>query len=183
MKKRCTLCGRHKNTADFNRNSSRKDGLQNFCRRCGKRRAKGYYKAHSSRMKEQIAEAKRRRIEANQDYAYAYLISHPCIACGEADPLVLDFDHVRGKKVGNVSVLVRMRGLKAVQNEIQKCDVRCANCHRRKTAVQNGSWLLKRVDSTTGVQQTLNLLVGGSNPPRPTKAQRSASVGRTGLDR
>ena len=35
---------------------------------------------------------------------------------------------------------IRAWGLKA---ELEKCDVRCANCHRRKTAIESGSWRTK----------------------------------------
>jgi len=51
--------------------------------------------------------------------------------------MVLEFDHVRGTKSGNISEM--MRGgfsWKRVLEEIEKCEIRCANCHRRKTAVQ-----------------------------------------------
>ncbi len=63
-----------------------------------------------------------------------YKTCHPCVDCGEADPIVLEFDHVRGEKVANVGTMVGVgRAVQAVLDEIAKCDVRCANCHRRKT--------------------------------------------------
>jgi hypothetical protein len=54
--------------------------------------------------------------------------------------MVLEFDHVRGDKLNSVSVLAYSLGasLKRIQTEIDKCEVRCANCHRRKTARQFG---------------------------------------------
>ena len=54
-----------------------------------------------------------------------------CIDCGENNPVVLDFDHVRGEKFRCVSDMARQSyGLKTIQAEIEKCEVRCANCHR-----------------------------------------------------
>jgi hypothetical protein len=74
-----------------------------------------------------------RRMELVQRCVIGYLLSHPCIDCGEDDPVVLDFDHVRGEKKYNIAQMVRSLTLPIVLEEIAKCDVRCANCHRRKT--------------------------------------------------
>jgi len=68
-------------------------------------------------------------------YSYEYLKSHACVDCGEVDPEVLTFDHVRGKKTDNVSRMVsKGMSIKKIAAEISKCDVRCFNCHARKTA-------------------------------------------------
>jgi hypothetical protein len=58
------------------------------------------------------------------------------VDCGEADPVVLDFDHIEDK-IDNVSSIMSY-GLETIKEEIAKCEVRCANCHRRKTAKQFG---------------------------------------------
>ena len=52
---------------------------------------------------------------------------------GESDWVVLEFDHVNGKKINNIANMVQ-RGwaLETIKNEISKCEVRCANCHRRR---------------------------------------------------
>lgn len=70
---------------------------------------------------------------------HEYLLGHPCTDCGEADPVVLDFDHVVGDKIDSISDMVR-RGFSwvAIAEEIEKCEVRCSNCHRRRTAIQMG---------------------------------------------
>lgn len=68
-----------------------------------------------------------------------YLSTHPCVDCGEKDILVLDFDHVRGEKKFGIGNAVRLGySLSVIELEIVKCEVRCANCHRRKTARQLG---------------------------------------------
>ncbi len=67
-----------------------------------------------------------------------YLADNPCADCGLGDPRVLEFDHrERGGKVQSVTWMAH-RGLawERIQVEIAKCDVRCANCHRRRTAQQ-----------------------------------------------
>ena len=68
-----------------------------------------------------------------------YLKVNPCVDCGEADPIILEFDHVAGKDF-NISDATRKGvSIKKLKDEIAKCEVRCANCHRKKTYERNGS--------------------------------------------
>jgi hypothetical protein len=74
----------------------------------------------------------------NKQYVEDYLKTHPCVDCGETDIIVLDFDHVRGTKRKDVSFMAASGySLKAIQEEINKCDVVCSNDHRRRTAKRN----------------------------------------------
>jgi hypothetical protein len=86
-----------------------------------------------------------RQKERIRDFLWSYLETHSCADCGENDPIVLQFDHVRGEKKFAVSQAVEKKlGLDRVQSEIDKCEVRCANCHVRKTAKERGYWKDKR---------------------------------------
>ena len=58
-------------------------------------------------------------------------MEHPCDGCGETDPVVLDFHHVKGQKLFCVSQFVDCSD-KRLWDEIAKCIVLCANCHRRR---------------------------------------------------
>ena len=59
----------------------------------------------------------------------------PCMDCGGSYPYyVMDFDHVRGEKKFNLSIAAqKIYSLKKIQDEISKCEVVCANCHRERT--------------------------------------------------
>ena len=59
----------------------------------------------------------------------------PCADCGLTFPAVcMDFDHVRGDKVDNVSYLVSgHRRWEIIETEIAKCEIVCSNCHRVRT--------------------------------------------------
>jgi hypothetical protein len=57
--------------------------------------------------------------------------------CGETDPIVLEFDHLRDKKF-NIGKAWRGHEWQSVLDEIAKCEVVCANCHRRRTACRGG---------------------------------------------
>ena len=78
-----------------------------------------------------------RRRHRSRSHLMAYLLKHPCALCGEADPVVLDFDHLRDK-VWEVTNLARYGGWSRLLAEIEKCRVLCANCHRRQTALRAG---------------------------------------------
>lgn len=67
-----------------------------------------------------------------------YLLAHPCVDCRESDIRCLEFDHRDpSTKVCAVSKMISdQRAWPDILAEIEKCDVRCANCHRRRTAEQ-----------------------------------------------
>jgi hypothetical protein len=122
--------------ADFNRSSKSKDGYQPQCRAC----SKAHYQANRSRYIAQIKVTNAARSQRAYRMLWGYLLEHPCVDCRENDPLVLDFDHVRGIKIGNVkSMAADGRPLAVIKAEIAKCEIRCANCHRRKTS-REASW-------------------------------------------
>ena len=62
----------------------------------------------------------------------------------ESDIRVLEFDHVRGEKSGNISEMIASgHSIARLQTEIEKCDVVCANCHRIRTG-DRGGWFRNR---------------------------------------
>jgi len=66
-----------------------------------------------------------------KEIVFGYLLEHPCVDCRLSDIRVLEFDHLRDKKfcIGSM----REHSVDSIINEIAKCEVRCANCHRIKT--------------------------------------------------
>lgn len=82
--------------------------------------------------------------EDKRRYIYDFLSDNPCVDCGEIDPTVLSFDHVRGDKIDSVSRMVSSnRRIELIKDEMAKCEIRCHNCHARKTARDRGwyAWL------------------------------------------
>lgn len=58
----------------------------------------------------------------------------PCKDCGQKFPTYcMDFDHVRGEKKDNIANMKSNRTFKRIQEEIEKCDLVCAICHRIRT--------------------------------------------------
>lgn len=79
-------------------------------------------------------------IRRNLRFVYATLVASGCVDCGTRDPRVLEFDHV-GPKRGKVMTMAWGGfGRAALEHEIAQCEVRCANCHRRKTSARGGHY-------------------------------------------
>ena len=87
--------------------------------------------------------AQRRRVLRARQFILSYLLSHPCVDCGERDVIVLEFDHVRGQKKNNISGLISSgKGAERMLKEIALCDVVCRNDHMRRTLRRIGSYRL-----------------------------------------
>jgi hypothetical protein len=81
---------------------------------------------------------KRNRIR-QRILVFEYLKDNPCLDCGNTNPIVLEFHHVRGVKEANVGALITGgRSDKSIFDEIAKCDVVCSNCHKIRTAKIQG---------------------------------------------
>jgi hypothetical protein len=134
-RKRCSTCKQWKTLDEFNRRMTSADGRQWSCRECNR----AYHRRNKQRHNAQI-HARNRRINAeNQRRLWEFLLTHPCVDCGETDPVVLEFDHLRDKEA-NVSRLLHGWPWRAIENEIGKCEAVCANCHRRRTCERAQSW-------------------------------------------
>lgn len=122
----------------FHKRSRAKDGLTSYCAACKK-----------------IADAKRRedpnvrakQIEFNRgnrnrlrQLLYTYMKDKSCITCGENDNACLQFDHRDGvdKKFNISDAPNQAIGWSIILLEIDKCDILCANCHHKRTAIQQG---------------------------------------------
>ena len=71
-------------------------------------------------------------------FVLQHLIEHHCVDCGEADPRCLTFDHIDPTtKKGHVSQMMgKGMAISTIHAEIEKCEIRCSNCHAKKTSDQ-----------------------------------------------
>jgi hypothetical protein len=74
----------------------------------------------------------------NAEYLRKVKEADPCIDCKEHYPYyVMDYDHRdETTKKNDVSSIANQLSLKMVKEEIAKCDLVCANCHRKRTHLQ-----------------------------------------------
>lgn len=130
----CTTCNIDKDKILFLKNKQ-------TCKQCKSIYNKTYYSNNRQKCLDKAKRNNKIYFERNRKLVYEYLLEHPCVDCGEANPVKLDFDHTRDK-LEIISKLVR-NGIKLekLKQEIAKCQVRCANCHRLKTAKENNWWI------------------------------------------
>jgi len=69
-----------------------------------------------------------------------FLADKSCIECGISDSRVLEFDHIN-PKAKSFSITRAINDTRKWENillEINKCQILCANCHKIRTAEQQG---------------------------------------------
>jgi len=132
--KQCVTCGEWKEEEEFNFKITSIGLRSSSCRACKKKQQRTWYLDHQDQEKERV---RRRRITARdeaREYIWNYKKSHPCEQCGESDPVVLDFHHVRGKGANVGRLIQDGAGLERIKVEISLCIILCSNCHRKLTA-------------------------------------------------
>lgn len=112
--KRCYKCGETKPLSEFNKDRTKPDGLQGLCKKCNRDNLKVIQ-------------------QRNYEYVSNIKENSKCIVCGEDHIACLVFHHRNPKeKKFQVSLgKYGTRSIKTIQEEIDKCDVMCANCHRK----------------------------------------------------
>ena len=135
----CNRCLKAKPILDFNWRYKALGIRQRTCRFCQAEQKKAWYEKHGDKHRERVRQNNRQIKEEGRQFVYDYLSTHPCVDCGESDPRVLEFDHIKGRKYKAISRMVSNNyPVSAIQQEISKTVIRCANCHRRKTYEEKG---------------------------------------------
>ena len=96
--------------------------------------SKRHYEKNKKKIIARSYERTKRHRKWARDYVDRIKRMFHCLDCGETEDVLLDFDHVKGEKRANISDMIYQGySIKSIKDEIRKCEVRCANCHRRKT--------------------------------------------------
>jgi hypothetical protein len=136
--KTCPRCGYTLDVAEFNWRDRVKGRLQPYCKVCSRQYGRDHYVRNTKYYVDKATARKGVAWRTLTQQVLKYLHIHPCVDCGETDPIVLEFDHSDpATKEWNVAHMIQRRhAWSTIALEIAKCDVRCANCHRRRTARQ-----------------------------------------------
>lgn len=137
--KTCTKCQQEKPIDEFRFQNKKEGKRQAQCRDCMSIMQAAHYRANKATYIKRSVEFTRKQRKEKRQKLVEYLFDHPCVDCGESNPVVLQFDHLRDKKY-NIGDMVRSGyGWDSILKEIEKCEVCCANCHMKRTA-KTGNW-------------------------------------------
>src|SRR3990172_5241060 len=99
MKYPCTKC--HTPYPEHEFIGPRTGRIYTWCKAC----RDAHNKKHRARpeIKRAVKRSYRKFVELSRRLVFTHLTTNPCVDCGEADPVVLEFDHCRGMKLKNLS--------------------------------------------------------------------------------
>ena len=144
-RKKCSQCGAAKFMSDFPWKCRVGGRRAAACKACQRWASKAHHEKLTDEQRARYREAAKLsravRMKENQRRLAAYLRLNPCTDCGETKLVLLECDHVRGKKDKNIADMMRSGySWNRISTELEKCDVRCVRCHRLKTAKDFGWW-------------------------------------------
>ena len=105
---------------------------------CKKLIDRNYYHSNLER-KERIRKRNNSAKDKLRDYV-AKILESGCVDCGNKDIRVLEFDHIEGKDYSISSLIRSASNMDKLNEELSKCEVRCANCHRIRYSLENNNW-------------------------------------------
>lgn len=129
MKVQCVLCHEWKDEEDFNWKCKSLGVRHTSCCECHKPFRKRWYEGRKERHLQQVKERKQLVRDIAREYVWDYLSKHPCIECGESDPVVLEFHHRHGKDPAVSFLVAAGYSIATIQAEIDKCDVLFMTLH------------------------------------------------------
>ena len=127
--KTCYKCQQFLPLNQFSKNLTKADGLSNHCRACHKIMRREHYLKNRRKSIQRV----RDREQEIRGWIRNYKETHPCTDCGKYLPYYqMDFDHLHDKKF-DIGSHGHQYGFQALEEEIAKCELVCALCHRERT--------------------------------------------------
>jgi protein-arginine kinase activator protein McsA len=133
---KCSSCNLNQPIEQFNWKNKNKGIRTTKCKACTKEYAAQHYAANKDRYIQSAKASKPVAYQKSKQYILNYLVTHPCVDCGISDIRVLQFDHRESVGSNGLRVGYYKGSINKLKAEIEKCDVRCANCHMIRTFEQ-----------------------------------------------
>ena len=150
--KRCTKCLNIKDESEYFLKSKASGRLHAQCKDCYKQYRKTFSAAHYAKYGDTYRErARLRRAKLkrnNQIELIKYMHDKACAVCSESDIRVLEFDHLNpAEKSFNIARAINDgKPWNVILAEIEKCQILCSNCHKKRTATQYGWFKAQNLD-------------------------------------
>lgn len=130
--KQCSMCLKVKPLSDFGRHKNGRNGLRSRCKPCNRIEANATYRKNPDPYRLRSRKAGKKYRAAAKAWLRSVKAKRGCAACGEKAVCTLDFHHCEDKARA-VTTLIN-KGIIALEAELRKCCVLCANCHRKTHA-------------------------------------------------
>lgn len=132
-RKRCGKCNQLQPLSNFNFKHKKLKKYQSKCKVCQSEYHSTWYAKNKQSCMDRARNNSAEYIDRNKDFVDKYKRKLGCKYCSESAPPALDFHHIKeSSKKRNISDLIRDAvSIKTLLEEIKKCDVVCANCHRK----------------------------------------------------
>lgn len=127
----CTKCKVEKEESEFYKTNKRKDGIYPWCADCCRKDAKRCYKENPEPYRKRAYEFNKKQRKIRIEKCNQIKSETGCISCGEKTIAVLDFHHYKDKENGMPVTRAAHTSNKRMDEELAKCVVLCANCHRK----------------------------------------------------
>lgn len=141
--KECTVCREIKPEDDFAWRNKALGKRHSYCKACRRKSDNAIWKDGDKKKTKQIT---RQALRKKREEYIVSVLKSGCADCGEANILVLEFDHLQDKVMNISQMLSDGYSLSAIEKEIAKCQVVCANDHKIRTQLRANSWRLNYVD-------------------------------------
>lgn len=138
--RKCFACKKIKPAKEFDTDRKDRLGIARQCKSCKAKSSKKW--RESGKGQKNALLRRERNQQEKREYVRQYLLNNPCSVCGETDICVLEFDHIDPEeKSYNISYLMsKNHCISTLIQEMEKCRVMCANCHKKHTSKQQGWW-------------------------------------------
>ena len=144
--KTCTKCKVEREVTEFAFRDKELGKRHQICKSCNSGNGKAHYERYKDYYKKKARRQDLKARDEIQNKMLEFLSKQACADCFESDPVVLEFDHVKEGKKKTVSA--HMSGKSSwntILEEISKCEVVCANCHRRRTYLRCNSYRIRDI--------------------------------------
>lgn len=129
MNKRCCTCKEIKDIEEFSCKNKKKGIRNSKCKSCHRK----YVREHYANNKEMYTERNKRNTKIIKEWFEDFKSTLSCVRCGEDHPATFDFHHrnPNDKELEIGNAVANRWTIPRIMKEIEKCDILCANCHRK----------------------------------------------------